>query len=101
MLGYENYKTHLRKIRDLLNQSRIRFVSSGEMDAPVLKIQRELGIENIADFNEIFKKVPKKELILGEPDLHYNKKGHDLVAQYLYHFLTDRHLVDLKNTFQK
>lgn len=94
MLGYDSYKVHLGNIKDLLKQYGIPWVSSGEFTKKALQIQNELGIENKCDFYEARKGISKKEIVLGEYDKHYNKKGHELMAGYLYDFLIKHNLLD-------
>jgi len=91
MLGYDNYKIHVRSINDLLQRHAIILVSSGNFTQEALAINREAGIENICDFNEIFKADPASPFLIDEG--HYNEEGNRLLAEHLYNFLHKNNLL--------
>jgi lysophospholipase L1-like esterase len=91
MLGYDNYRIHLANILEILKKNKIHFTSAGLFDdKEALRINQELGIINIYDFSDI---LAGRDDIFLTKDRHWNAKGHRLIAEYLYQFLTIRQLL--------
>lgn len=87
MVGYDNYKIHLDAMAEFLKKSDVIFVNSGEFTDEALRVNAELGIKNIRDFNELFKAIPKTSVYLSAEDGHYTRQANRMVAEYLYNFL--------------
>jgi len=90
MLGYENYRVHLRNINDLLKEHSVKLISCGQFTKKALKANNELGIKNICDFKKVFEGKQRSEFLI---EWHYNKEGNVLIASYLYNFLNESGLL--------
>lgn len=91
MLGHENYRVHLTTIHEFLKQQKIEFISSGFMGPKTFKMNQEIGVENIFNFEDVLRKERIEYNGIKLPnDGHMNAEGHRLVARHLYGYLRER-----------